>query len=145
MTKTRTQSSPHQSFEILRYKESNNIDPVGCLQSYLNLTASQRESEEQKSHLFMSFASPHHAVKTCSIARWLRIVMADAGIDMSKFKTHSTRAAAVSKVPLSGLSTMEIAKLEDWSNSTTFFKFYKKEIQVPSSERTVQGYILSLS
>ena len=115
MTKTRTQSRPHKSFEILRYKESNNIDPVRCLQSYLNLTASQRESGEQQSHLFLSFASPHHAVKTCSIARWLRIVMADAGIDMSKFKAHSTRAAAVSKVPLSGLSVMEIAKLGDWS------------------------------
>ena len=40
MTKTRTQYRPHKSFEILRYKESNNIDPVRCLQSYLNLTAS---------------------------------------------------------------------------------------------------------
>ena len=130
----------------MRYKESNNIDPVRCLQSYLNLTASQRESGELKSHLFLNcFASPHHAVKTCSIARWLRIVMADAGIDMSKFKAHSTRAAAVSKVPLSGLSVMEIAKLGDWSNATTFFKFYKKEIQVPSSESTVQDSILSLS
>ena len=145
MTKTRTQSRPHKSFEILRYEESNKIDPVQCLQSYLNLTASQRESGEQKSHLFLSFASPHHAVKTCSIARWLRIVMADAGIDMSKFKAHSTRAAAVSKVPLSGLSVMEIAKLGDWSNATTFFKFYKKELQVPSSDCTVQDSILSSS
>ena len=145
MTKTRTQSRPHKSFEILRYKESNNIDPVRCLQCYLNLTASQSESGEQKSHLFMSFASFHHAEKTCSIARWLRIVMADAGIDLSKFKAHSTRAAAVSKVPLSGLSVMEIVKLGVWSNATTFFKFYKKEIQVPSSESTVQDSILSLS
>ena len=80
MTKTRTQSRPHKPFESLRYKESNNIDPVRCLQSYLNLTASQRESGEQKSHVFLSFVSPHHAVKICSIARWLRIVMADAGI-----------------------------------------------------------------
>ena len=71
--------------------------------------------------------------------------MTDAGIDMSKFKAHSTRAAAVSKVPLSGLSVIEIAKLGDWSNATTFFKFYKKEIQVPSSESTVQDSILSLS
>ena len=145
MTKTKTQSKPHKSFEIMRYKVSNNIDPVQCLQSYLHLTASQRESGEQKSHLFLSFASPHHAIKTCTIARWLKIVMADAGVDLSKFKAHSTRAAAVSKVPLSGLSVMEIAKLGDWSNATTFYKFYKKEIQVSSSESAVQGSILSLS
>ena len=145
MTKTKTQSKPHKSFEIMRYKVSNNIDPVQCLQSYLHLTASQRESGEQKSHLFLSFASPHHAIKTCTIARWLKIVMADAGVDLSKFKAHSTRAAAVSKVPLSGLSVMEIAKLGDWSNATTFYKFCKKEIQVPSSESAVQGSILSLS
>ena len=62
------------------------IHPVRCLQRSLNLTVSQRESGEQKSHLFLSFASPHHAVKTCSFARWLRIVMADAGIDMTNSK-----------------------------------------------------------
>ena len=136
MTKARTQFKPHKSFEILRYKESNNIDPVRCLQSCLNLTASQRESGEQKSHLFLSFASPHHAVETWLLNGSELLWQMEADSDLSKFKAHSTRAAAVSKVPLSSLSVLEIAKPGDWSNATTLFKFYKKEIQVPSSDST---------
>ena len=123
ITMAKTQSRPNKYFEILKYKDSNNIDPVQCLPRYLNLTASQHESGEQKSHLFLSFASPHHAVKACSIAIWLRIVMGIAGIGMSKFKAHSTRTAAVSKVPLFGSSVTEMVKLEDWNNATTSFSW----------------------
>ena len=129
MTKTKTMSRPQKAFELLRFKESNNIDQVQCLKSYLNMTANQRETKVQKSHLFLSFVPPHHVVKTCSIARWLRLIMQEAGIDMSKFKAHSTRSAAVSKVPLAGMSVNEIAKLGDWSNASTFYRFYKKDVQ----------------
>ena len=145
MTKTKTMSRPQKAFELLRLKESNNIDPVQCLKSYLNMTANQRETKVQKSHLFLSFVPPHHVVKTCSIARWLRLIMQEAGIDMSKFKAHSTRSAAVSKVPLAGMSVNEIAKLGDWSNASTFYRFYKKDVQSNSSESLVQKSILGLS
>ena len=145
MTKTKTMSRPQKAFELLRFKESNNIDPVQCLKSYLNMTANQRETKVQKSHLFLSFVPPHHVVKTCSIARWLRLIMQEAGIDMSKFKAHSTRSAAVSKVPLAGMSVNEIAKLGDWSNASTFYRFYKKDVQSNSSESLAQKSILGLS
>ena len=145
MTKTKTMSRPQKVFELLRFKESNNIDPVQCLKSYLNMTANQRETKVQKSHLFLSFVPPHHVVKTCSIARWLRLIMQEAGIDMSKFKAHSIRSAAVSKVPLAGMSVNEIAKLGDWSNASTFYRFYKKDVQSNSSESLVQKSILGLS
>ena len=39
--------------------------------------------------------------------------MLEAGIDLSKFKAHSTRSAAVSSVPLAGLFVDEIAKMGD--------------------------------
>ena len=128
VTKTKTISKPKKAFEILKFPSSNNLDSIQCLRTYLNLTASQRETNMQKDHLFLSFIPPHQVVKTCSIARWLKLVMEEAGIDMSKFKAHSTRSAAVSCVPLSGLSAEDIAKLGDWSNVKTFYKFYKKEV-----------------
>ena len=31
MNQSKTQSSPHKSVDILKYKESNNIDPAQCL------------------------------------------------------------------------------------------------------------------
>ena len=144
MTKTKTISKPKKAFEILKFPSSNNSDPVQCLRTYLNLTASQRETNMQKDHLFLSFILPHQVVKACSIARWLKLDMEEAGIDMSKFKAHSTRSAAVSCVPLSGLWAEDIAKLGDWSNVKIFYKFYKKEVQ-SSSENLTQKAILSLS
>ena len=69
--------------------------------------------------------------------------MEGAGVDMSKFKAHSARSAAVSCVPLAGLSVDEIAKLGDWSNDSTFFQFYIKDVQIPSTENVTQIAILS--
>ena len=109
------------------------------------MTASQRESKDQKSHLFLSFVSPHQVVKSCSIARWLKLVMEESGIDMNKFKAHSTRAAATSRVPLAGMTPDDIAKLGDWSNVTTFYKFYKKDVPSASKESYIQSSILKLS
>ena len=31
MNQSKTQSSPHKSFDISKYKESNKIDPAQCL------------------------------------------------------------------------------------------------------------------
>jgi hypothetical protein len=143
MTKTKTPSKPHKSFSIKKFDHSNNLDPVRCLEHYLNMTASQRDTPIKQSQLFLSFAEPHHPVKSCSIARWLKLLMQDAGIDITQFKAHSTRSAAVSKVPLAGMSVDDIARLGDWTNATTFFRFYKKEIQ-GSSESVIQESILSM-
>ena len=144
MTKTKTISKPKKDFEILKFPSSNNLEPVQYLHTYLNLTASQRETNMQKDHLFLSFMPPHQVVKICSIARWLKLVMEEAGIDMSKFWAHSARSAADSCVPLPGLSAENIAKLGHWSNVKTFYNFYKKEVQ-SSSENLTQKAVLSLS
>ena len=144
MTKTKSMSKPKKSFELLKYNHSSNLDPIACLKAYLIVTASQRESEDQKSHLFLSYVSPHQVVKSCSIARWLKLVMEESGIDMNKFKAHSTRAAATSRVPLVGMTPDDIAKLGDWSNVTTFYKFYKKDFQSASKESYIQSSILKL-
>ena len=39
----------------------------------------------------------------------------------------------------------DIAKLGDWSNASTFYKFYKKEAHIRSTENFTQNAILSLS
>ena len=82
--------------KTLVFRESNDIGNVQCLQFYLNLTASQRENREQKFHLCLSFVPHRHVVKGCSIARWLKVVVQEVGINMSKSKPYSTRSAAVS-------------------------------------------------
>ena len=144
VTKCKTPSKPHKSFDIMKFDVSNNLDPVACLEAYLNLTASQRDSPQKKSQLFLSYVDPHQAIQTCTVARWLKSVMTEAGIDMTIFKAHSTQSAAVSSVPLAGMSVEDIAKLGDWTNAQTFYKFYKREVLSAPAEQRVQSSILSM-
>ena len=55
--------------------------------------------------------------------------MAAAGIDISHFKAHSTRAASTSAAARLGVSTAQILLTADWSSASTFSKFYKRDVQ----------------
>ena len=66
---------------------------------------------------------PYKAVSKNTISRWIRFVMAKAGIDVSQFKAHSTRAASASK--LSKFASIDsILKAGGWSSDSCFKKHY---------------------
>lgn len=76
--------------------------------------------------LLISYQKPHKPVSTNTIARWLKNVMAKAGIDTSVYKAHSMRAAVTSaakKVPID-----TILSTASWSSESTFAWFYDKPI-----------------
>ena len=75
-----------------------------------------------KDTIFFSYIKPCRPVKTCSIAR----VTSLSGIDTSHFTAHSTRSAATSSAYKSGLSIAEIMRVADWSQTSTFKRFYEK-------------------
>ena len=56
-------------------------------------------------------------------------MIGQSGIDTDIFKAHSTRSAATSKASNVAISLTEIIKQGHWSNSSTFKKFYHKEIR----------------
>ena len=49
----------------------------------------------------------------------------DAGIDITVFTPHSTRAASTSKANNLGLSIKDIAKAAGWKGGSTFQRYYK--------------------
>ena len=53
--------------------------------------------EKNQSQLFISYHPPYKQVSKETLSRWVRSVLAQAGIDISVFKAHSTRSASVSK------------------------------------------------
>jgi len=57
-------------------------------------------------------------VKSSTIGRWLRKVLADAGIDTKTFAAHSTRSASTS-----------CAKAKGWKNCRTFAEYYDKPVE----------------
>jgi hypothetical protein len=63
-----------------------------------------------------------------SIARWIKTVLASAGVDTEQFKAHSTRAAAASAAKSAGVSLKDIMTMADWSRESTFTRFYHKPV-----------------
>lgn len=71
---------------------------------------------------------PHNAVTSQTVARWIKKVMTDAGIDTNIFSAHSTRSAATSAAKSVGMSLTGIMNAAGWSNSGTFHKFYHRTV-----------------
>ena len=60
--------------------------------------------------------------------------MRSAGIDVGKYKAHSTRAAATSKARQLGLSVEQIVERANWARATTFHRFYDKEVKAATAK-----------
>lgn len=110
--------------ELLSYSQDLNICPVAHIKQYITKTDSLR----QTSTLLISYTKPHKAVTNSTIARWVKSIMKDAGIDVSSFSAHSSRTAASSYGFLSGLPLQDILKAGGWSNAEVFARHYNKPV-----------------
>ena len=75
----------------------------------------------EPSHLFLGVSRPR---APCSIARWVKTTLANAGIDITKYSAHSIRGASTSKALESEATLSEVLQQADWSKATTFHNFY---------------------
>lgn len=107
------------------YAPDRRLCLVTVLQEYLKRTKERRNGQK---YLFISYAKPFRAVSKSSIARWIRTVMASAGIDLSIFTPHSLRSVATSTAKRKNVSMKTIVDTAGWSNSSTFVKYYFKPV-----------------
>ena len=123
---------PGKSLPELKFFHFDNskLCVVECLRFYLQKTSKFRSSQDNinRHWLLLSLVKPHHPVTTSSISRWVKCVLNEAGIDISKFQAHSTRCASASKASRCGLSTKEIMDQARWSKESTFSRFYNKPL-----------------
>ena len=112
--------------------------PVKSLSVYIHRTSSWRNKEKGDTKLFRSFISPHQAITTATISRWILTVLGNAGIDTSIFKAHSVRAASSSAARAKGASVETILGGGNWSQRSTWERFYHK----PIFHKSVQDYLL---
>ena len=108
------------------YPEDQSLCVFTHLKEYLQRTKPLRGTETK---LFLSYMKPHHRASKDTISRWIRSVMADAGVDVNTFKPYSTRAAAVSKVKSVSVPVKEILDTAGWSSERTFDRFYNTPFQ----------------
>jgi integrase len=119
---------PGQTVVLTRYPHNVDLCVVTLLNEYIERTSSLR-GEETK--LLLSYVKPHRAITTDTFSRWIKTVMGLAGIDISKFKPHSSRSASTSKAQRSDVPVDVILKAAGWSNVETFRQFYDKPLHGP--------------
>ena len=102
-----------------------------CFSTYLRIyerktTIVRPTSAQGKNLLFLSYIKPHKPVSSSTLARWAKSVLSLAGIDTTFFKPHSPRSAASSAAFNAGVSLSDILEAADWTNESTFTRFYKR-------------------
>ena len=86
----------------------------------------------EHSQLFLSDARPFSLVLRDSISRWFKTVMQQAGIDITKFKPHSTRAASTSGAKRNAVPLENILTTAGWKSDCVFAKYYNKPLESKS-------------
>lgn len=124
LTKTRKVGQKAHRISFAEYPEDPNLDVSICIRRYIARTETVRRHHNQ---LLISFQKPHNPIATCSVARWIKDVLAKSNIDTTVFKAHSTRGAATSKATNLGLSANQIMEKANWQHASTFRRFYYRE------------------
>ena len=123
--------SPNASV-FYKFVDDPSLCPLLCLKVYLNRSQDWRgvvEGKITRTDLFLSHQEPHHEVGKTSISRWIKDVLHMASIDTKTFTGHSYRHASSSKACYAGLPIQEILKQGNWSNRSTFERFYHQPIE----------------
>lgn len=111
--------------KVIAYPDDKRICVVDYLKEYLTRTKPFRKEVTQ---LLISYAKPFKPVTKDTIARWVRDVLEQSGIDVKKYSPHSSKAASTSHCKAKGLTLTEIMKTTRWSNARTFAQYYDKPL-----------------
>lgn len=111
---------------IKAYPADKRLCPYFLLTEYLKRTTLLRGDEKA---LLISYVKPHNRISKDTVSRWIRTVLAKAGIDVDIFKRHSVRAVVVSKAKMQHLPVESILATAGWSSTCSFAKYYDKPIR----------------
>lgn len=122
-------SKSNRGQPILKFNffiEQPDLCVAKTLVKYLEVTQNNRNKED---YLILTYRKPVHKASTQSISRWIKDVMKASGIDISIFKSHSTRHASTSAVHRAGMNIDSIKNSAGWTKkSEVFAKFYNRPL-----------------
>lgn len=111
------------------YMPDSSICVVTTLKEYLNRTENLRkEFGRDNGKLLISLVKPHKSVSKDTVARWIKTVLGDCGINTKKFTAGSVRPASASKAKAMDVPIPVILSKAGWTQETTFAKHYNKKI-----------------
>ena len=113
----------------MSFPEQPSICPVLSLKDYLVRTAPLRAVDAK--YMFIQLRKPYKSVSSQTLARWITSIMADAGVDTTTFRQHSTRSASAAWLE-SGTKKMSVAQIckqgQWYSLTTTYRKLYHRVV-----------------
>ena len=110
--------------ELCSFSDENKLCIVELLNVYIEKTAGLRTSQQ----LLCCYTKPHGGASRDTIARWIKTILRLAGIDITIFKSQSTRGAAVSRASAMGTPLQNILTTAGCSSDSTFAKHYNLPI-----------------
>lgn len=69
---------------------------------------------------------PYRSVSKSTISRWVKTTLGLAGVDLTRFKPHSIRAASSSATSQANVPLATILRTAGWSSEFTFAQYYQK-------------------
>ena len=103
--------------------------PVATLDAYLDVRA-QLGHAAIHDELLLCYRKPHGPATSDTLARWVKMVLHSSGVNLDTFKAHSCRFASTSEAAGTGVPLERILMAVQWSTSSTFYTFYRKDIVV---------------
>ena len=82
-----------------KYPANKKLCIFNYLTEYLSRTNGIRKEEKS---LFITLTAPHGRPSQCTVSRWIKTVLKEAGIDTALFSAGSTRSASTSKAERGG-------------------------------------------
>ena len=113
-----------------------NLCVVTCVNEYLEKV---KDLRGDVTSLFVSYIKPHGRISRDALRRWLKVMMKNAGIDIT-FSSHSARGAATAFAAKANVSIDIILKTAGWSNENTFNKFYNLPIRQCMGDEILLAY-----
>ena len=107
------------------YTPDKSLCIVHTFRVYLRRTLRFRT---KKGKLFITTVRPYCPVTRDTLGNWVKHTMARAGIDLSKFSSHSVRGASTSMALAKGVPLATITKTAGWESESTFRRFYNRPI-----------------
>ena len=132
LAKQSRQTKPVRDFFFPKFEQNKKLCPVLTLQEYEKRTTDKR-SPNGSTQLLIAMIRPHKPVSSSTVARWLKTVLNNAGIDTSIFKAHSVRSAACSSASEAGVTTATILDAADWQQKPSFRGFTTSPSTTPPS------------
>ena len=140
LTKCSRPERPGQKIFFASFPPDRRLCFCTYLKVYIERTkASHPTNSGAKNPLFLSYIKPHGPVTSTTLARWVKSTLAEAGIDTTKFKAHSSRSASSSAAYEAGVTLPDIMEAADWSTVSTFTKFYHRPVCKSSFVNAVLG------